>query len=198
MGFYPVYVVDDDISVLESLSFLLKADSYEYATFDNPITFVNQAKGLAPGSILLDLQMPHLSGLELHSTLLSMNIHWPMIVLTAYGDLDNCRRAFKAGAVDFLSKPAESETVLQAIRSADEKLAKILEDEEAVSLYQQLTDREREIVDLICQGYTSKQIGLALDISTRTVDTHRANINNKWGKTSVADFVHIKMAQSKF
>jgi FixJ family two-component response regulator len=138
--------------------------------------------------------MPMISGLQLQQKLLERGIDWPAIMITGHGDINACRRAFKAGILDFLSKPVDEQVLLDALALASAKLDKILEKAEAQKLLAKLTDREQEIFDLICKGFGSKEIAAALTISVRTIDAHRANIAEKLETSSVADFVRLQLS----
>ena len=131
--------------------------------------------------------MPMMSGLQLHEQLMAQGVDWPTIVITGHGDLHACRRAFKAGVTDFLTKPIEEQTLLQAIESAQNRLNQQAERNEARQSLRSLTEREREVLELITKGLGSKEIAAALDISVRTVDTHRAKLAEKLGTGSVAE-----------
>ena len=117
----------------------------------------------------------------------AQGLDWPTIVITGHGDLHACRRAFKAGVTDFLTKPIEEQTLLEAIEAAQAKLRQLAERQEAQRSLQSLTERENEVLALITKGLGSKEIATALDISVRTVDTHRAKLAEKLGTGSVAE-----------
>jgi FixJ family two-component response regulator len=140
--------------------------------------------------------MPTKGGLELQTELTKACIYWPIIVVTGTRDLESCRAAFRAGAVDFLCKPIGGDELREALKPAFAQLETLLERDEASLLVHQLTLREREVFDLLCRGFGTKEIAKVLAISTRTVDAHRANISTKLGTRSVAEFVHIQMLAS--
>ncbi|WP_288191376.1 response regulator [uncultured Phyllobacterium sp.] len=190
---YPVYLVDDDAAVREGLCLLFEAYRINVIAFDGPLTFLREVSLLPPGCLLLDLQMPELNGLELQKELIGKGIDWPIIIVTGYGDLRSCRTAFQSRVVDFLAKPVDPEQLFEALRKAEVLLEIVLEKREAETLFASLTPRENEIINLVCRGWGSKEIATSLNISLRTVDAHRANISEKLGTTSVAEFVQMKM-----
>ncbi|MBD9385690.1 response regulator transcription factor [Agrobacterium sp. AGB01] len=189
-----IYLVDDDEAVRNALSLLLSTYAMQVETFADPITFLAHVETRQPGILLLDLRMPLISGLQVQQKLTERNIDWPIIMITGHGDVNACRRAFKAGVSDFLSKPIDEDILLDAIQSAQGLLQTTLERQEAIGLLASLTSREREVLDLVCQGFSSKDIASALDISARTIDAHRANIAEKLGTSSVAEFVRLTVA----
>ena len=192
-----IYLVDDDEAVRDALSLLLATYGMSVETFADPTIFLAHIDERCPGILLLDLRMPLISGLQLQQKLTERGIDWPTVMITGHGDVNACRRAFKAGISDFLSKPIDEEVLLDAIHSAQTLLQTRLETQEANNLLASLTIREREVFDLVCEGFASKDIAEALDISARTIDAHRANIAEKLKTSSVAEFVRLTMAASQ-
>lgn len=192
-----IYLVDDDEAVREALSLLLATYGMEVETFADPTTFLAHVDARQAGILLIDLRMPLVSGLQVQQKLTERGIDWPIIMITGHGDVNACRRAFKAGVSDFLSKPIDEDVLLDAIHSAKALLQARLERREAADLLASLTGREREVLDLVCQGFSSKDIAGALDISARTIDAHRANIAEKLKTSSVAEFVRLTVAASR-
>ncbi|MBW9089452.1 response regulator transcription factor [Rhizobium wenxiniae] len=192
-----IYLVDDDEAVREALSLLLATYGMEVETFADPTTFLAHVDARQAGILLIDLRMPLVSGLQVQQKLTERGIDWPIIMITGHGDVNACRRAFKAGVSDFLSKPIDEDVLLDAIHSAKALLEARLERREAADLLASLTGREREVLDLVCQGFSSKDIAGALDISARTIDAHRANIAEKLKTSSVAEFVRLTVAASR-
>lgn len=189
----PVYLIDDDATVREGLCLLFEAYKIDVVAFSDPLDFLQKVDLLPAGYLLMDLQMPDLTGLELQRELVRRGIVWPIVMITGHGDLSNCRAAFKSGVVDFLSKPVDPGQLFEALNKAEKALELILERREAEALLATLTPRENEIISLVCRGWGSKEIAKGLNISLRTVDAHRANISEKLGTTSVAEFVQMKM-----
>lgn len=192
-----IYLVDDDEAVRDALSLLLATYSMEVETFADPTTFLAHVDARRPGILLLDLRMPLISGFQVQQKLSERGIDWPIVMITGHGDVNACRRAFKAGVSDFLSKPIDEDILLDAIHSAQTLLQMRLERQEAADLLASLTSREREVFDLVCEGFASKDIAGALDISARTIDAHRANIAEKLKTSSVAEFVRLTVSASQ-
>lgn len=139
--------------------------------------------------------MPVITGLKLQEKLAELGVDWPTIVMSGHGDIEACRRAFRNGAVDFLSKPVDEEDLVEAIQKAQGILEHTLRSKalkaETQSLLAALTGREREVLDRIAQGFSTKQIAEGLGLSPRTVDSHRAAIAVKLGTTSQAEMTRI-------
>jgi FixJ family two-component response regulator len=137
--------------------------------------------------------MPGVSGLTVLDTLMGQGVDQPIIMLTGHGTVDMCRRAFKSGAAEFLEKPVNDEQLLEALQNAVRQHVKSRErnqaDRDAQARFAQLTEREREVLGLIVAGLTNKEIGRALDVSPRTVETHRANLFAKLEAESLAQLI---------
>jgi len=193
MTMAPVYLVDDDEGVRSALSLLLGTYGIRIETFGDPTAFLARAPKLKPGVLLLDLRMPAITGLQLHEKLRAIGCDWPTIICTGHGDVHACRRAFKAGVVDFLTKPIDEQVLIEALQQASGALDQQAERAEAAQLVAQLTDREREVLDMVGRGWSTREIAETLTLSPRTVDTHRANIAQKLGTTSVAEFARLAL-----
>lgn len=193
MTMAPVYLVDDDEGVRSALSLLLGTYGIRIETFGDPTAFLARAPKLKPGVLMLDLRMPAITGLQLHEKLGAIGCDWPTIICTGHGDVHACRRAFKAGVVDFLTKPIDEQVLIETLQQASGALDARAEKAEAAQLVAQLTDREREVLDMVGRGWSTKEIAEALQLSPRTVDTHRANIAQKLGTTSVAEFARLSL-----
>lgn len=193
MTMAPVYLVDDDEGVRSALSLLLGTYGIRIETFGDPTAFLARAPKLKPGVLMLDLRMPAITGLQLHEKLGAIGCDWPTIICTGHGDVHACRRAFKAGVVDFLTKPIDEQVLIEALQQASGALDARAERAEAAQLVAQLTDREREVLDMVGRGWSTKEIAETLELSPRTVDTHRANIAQKLGTTSVAEFARLSL-----
>ena len=187
----PVYLVDDDEAVRRALALLLSTVGIEITGFADPQVFLTQVPRLEPGCLVLDIRMPVISGLKLQERLNEQGIDWPTIVISGHGDIEACRRAFRNGAVDFLSKPVDDQDLIDAIQKGQEVLERTLrqraEKAEMLTLLAILTPREREVLDRIAQGFTTRQIAVGLGLSPRTVESHRAAIGAKLGTTSQAE-----------
>ncbi len=190
-----VHLVDDDAAVRGALALLLRTVGMTVEEHADPAALLARLPAAAPGCLVLDLRMPVMSGLQLQERLLAQGCNWPVILLTGHGGLEACRRAFKAGAVDFLTKPVDEETLIEAVQAAFARLdtarARDAERAEARALLARLTARETEILRLVGLGHATKEIARALDLSPRTVETHRANIAAKLGTASVAEMARL-------
>lgn len=192
---HPVYLVDDDDAVRRALGLLLSTVGIKTMGFAGPQAFLAQVPKLAPGCLILDIRMPVISGLKLQERLAEQGIDWPTIVISGHGDIDACRRAFRNGAVDFLSKPVDEQDLIDAIQKAqgamERMLARRAETAETQALLAALTPREREVLDRIAAGFTTRQIAEGLGLSPRTVESHRAAIGAKLGTTSQAEMTRL-------
>lgn len=189
-----VYLIDDDEAVREAVGLLLRTYGMSVETFADPETFLAHLDPTRPGCLLIDLRMPIVTGLQLHERLVARGVDWPAIMITGHGDVNACRRAFKSGIQDFLTKPVDEHVLVEAIHAAFEILLARLERGEAREQLGQLTEREREVLDMICRGWSSKEIASTLGLSARTIDAHRARIGEKLGTSSVAEFVRLTHA----
>ncbi|MDV2116563.1 response regulator transcription factor [Alcaligenes faecalis] len=192
---YPVYLLDDDAAVRRALSLLLSTVDIPVIEFKDPQAFLAQVSRLSPGCLILDIRMPVVSGLKLQEQLRDRGIDWPTIVISGHGDIEACRRAFRNGAVDFLSKPIDEQDLIDAIQKGQDVLDRHLREQaqqaETLHLLASLTPRERQILELVAQGFTTRQIADALGLSPRTVDAHRVSIGAKLGTTSQAELTRL-------
>jgi FixJ family two-component response regulator len=188
-----VFVVDDDISVRESLESLIQFAGWQPETFASAGEFLARPRPTIPSCLVLDVSLPDLNGLELQKLIASDRADMPIIFITGHGDVPMTVQAMKGGAVEFLTKPFDDEVLLSAIRHAIERSAAVLNDQAEVSAlrrsYESLTPRERDVMKLVVAGMLNKQIGLKLDISEITVKAHRGKMMQKMKADSVADLV---------
>jgi RNA polymerase sigma factor (sigma-70 family) len=195
MGTPVIHVVDDDSSYRTSIFRLLNASGYQVAAYDSATAFLNAIGSARPGCILLDVQMPSLSGLQLQEELAKLSRGWPIIFMTGHGDIPTTVRAIKAGAEDFLSKPISKQILLEAIERALARHAatqQSLEQLDALqSLVSTLTPREAEVFLLMARGKPNKQIAHQLGISERTIKAHRHMVMQKLQVRSFAETVSI-------
>lgn len=186
-----VYLVDDDDAVRDALSLLLETIGLTVRSFASPEVFLGQAAGLPPGCLILDIRMPAISGLKLQEKLVAQGIDWPTVIISGHGDIEACRRAFRNGAMDFLSKPVDEQDLIDAIQKGHSELESrtqiSAERAEAIALVGHLSAREQEVLGMIAKGLTTKQIAEALGLSPRTVESHRAAIAAKAGTSSTAE-----------
>lgn len=188
-----VHLVDDDEAVRESLALLIGTVGLRVMAWAHPQAFLDGFDREAIGAIVLDVRMPGMSGLQLLQRLVDEGVQQPVILLTGHGTVAMCRQAFKAGAAEFLEKPVDDQALLDALQAAVRQHVKRRERQaasrEARERYAQLSPREREVLGLIVAGLTNKEIGRALALSPRTVETHRANLFDKLGTPSLAQLI---------
>lgn len=182
-----IYLVDDDAAVRQAMTLLLRTYHKEVAGFPDGPHLLAHLDTARPGVLLLDLRMPVISGLQLIDQLGQRGIHWPAIMVTGHGDVEACRRAFRAGVTDFLTKPIDEHALMDAITRAEAQLAADLQRDETRQLLSLLTQREAEVLEMVARGLGSKDIATALHLSVRTVDSHRAAIAAKLGTAAVAE-----------
>ena len=193
-----IHLVDDDEAVRHSASFMLRHAGFSVKTYSDGVAFLESAQQAALGCILLDVQMPHMDGLEVQQRLNDLGISLPVIVLTGHGDVEVAVKAMKAGAVDFVEKPYEKQTLVSALTRAFERLEarshKDVLTDEAKGRIERLTPRERDVLIGLVDGFTNKMIAEALDISPRTVEIHRANLMEKLDAPSLSSVLRIAFA----
>jgi FixJ family two-component response regulator len=190
-----VFVVDDDVSVRESLEALIRSAGWQPETFASAEEFLSRPRVLAPSCLVLDVSLPDLNGLDLQKRVTADRIDMPIIFITAYGDVPMSVQAMKAGAVEFLTKPFGDDVLLGAIRHAIERSRTALDHEAEIrslrDCYASLTRREREVMALVVSGRLNKQVGGELDISEITVKAHRGQVMRKMKADSLADLVNM-------
>ena len=188
-----VFVVDDDISVRESLELLIKFAGWQPETFASAGEFLGHPRTMIPSCLVLDISLPDLNGLELQKLIASERTDMPIIFITGHGDVPMTVQAMKGGAVEFLTKPFDDEVLLNAIRHAIKRSAAVLDDQAEIAAlsnsYESLTPREQDVLRLVVAGMLNKQIGLKLGISEITVKAHRGKMMQKMKADSVADLV---------
>ena len=187
-----IHLIDDDEAVRASLALLIGTVGLRVQTWADPQEFMRSFDRQGVGAIVLDVRMPGTSGLTVLDALIDQGVDQPVIMLTGHGTVELCRRAFKAGATEFLEKPVDDEVLLEALQNAVRQHVHSRErhqaDRHAQERYAQLSDREREVLGLIVEGLTNKEIGRALGLSPRTVETHRANL---FAKLQVESLAHL-------
>jgi FixJ family two-component response regulator len=190
-----VFVVDDDISVRQSLELLIRSQGWQPETFESAQEFLAHPRALVPSCLVLDVSLPGLNGLELQKRVAVERTDMPIIFITGYGDVPMTVQAMKAGAVEFLTKPFGDDVLLSAIRHALDRSHSTLGREAEMQVlrdcYASLTRREREVMALVASGLLNKQVGGELGISEITVKAHRGQAMQKMKADSLADLVKM-------
>jgi FixJ family two-component response regulator len=193
-----VFIVDDDVSVRESLDALVRHSGLQAETFPSARSFLARSVVTGPSCLILDVHLPDLSGLDLQALVATDRIDMPIIFISGQGDVPMTVRAMKAGAVEFLTKPLQSEALLRSIKSAlsqsQAALARAMALRTLRESYASLTLREREVMSLVVSGQLNKQVGGALGISEITVKAHRGKMMRKMNADSLADLVTMAAA----
>lgn len=189
-----IYLIDDDEGVRAALTVLLATMGWEVKAFSNGQAFLDTLAVTHPSCVLVDIRMPGKSGMAVLEAIQARDGALPVIIMTGHGNIELCRRAFKGGALEFLTKPIDADVLIETISLALEQHEQVLaahrQQKGYQQLFSQLTAREREVAALIIQGETSKQIAQVLSLSPRTVEAHRANIFAKLDVNSLALLIH--------
>jgi FixJ family two-component response regulator len=192
---HTVVVVDDDVSVRESLELLIQSEGWEPALFESAREFLNHLPSVAPSCLILDVNLPDLSGLDIQQQMSDEKFSTPIIFITGYDDVPTSVRAMKAGAAEFLTKPLDDDILIGAIREAVIRSQVNLAREGALrqlqGRYASLTKREREVMNLVVRGLMNKQVGFELQISEITVKAHRGKVMEKMDATTFVDLVNM-------
>jgi RNA polymerase sigma factor (sigma-70 family) len=190
-----VFIVDDDASVRDSLSLMLSLQGYATATFASAEDFLNALKPDWRGCVVADIRMPGMSGLELQESLRTRHPRLAVIVITAHGDVAAARQAFLGDAVDFIEKPFGPDQIIAAIERGRARLvsgdAAAVVQENFNAAREKLTERERQVMDLMIKGRHNRHIAQDLGISPRTVEVHKARVMEKLGAKDLVDFVRL-------
>lgn len=190
-----VFIVDDDVSVRESLESLVRNEGWKPETFASAQDFLNRPRTLVPSCLVLDISLPGFSGLELQKRVAADRADMPIIFITGYGDVPKTVQAMKAGAAEFLTKPLNYEVLAAAVRKAlDQSRMALTQGNEMQQLrerYRSLTPRERQVMALVVSGLLNKQVGSELGISEITVKAHRGQVMHKMNANSLADLVRM-------
>ena len=193
-----VHLVDDDEAIRRSASFMLRTSGYLVKTYASGVEFLEVAKQVDPGCILLDVKMPGMDGLEVQKALRERHVLLPVVVMTGHGDVGVAVQAMKAGAVDFIEKPFEKAVLLSAINMGFERLEQTgkrqVHGEQARAKLAVLTGREMEVLQGLVGGHPNKTIAYDLGISPRTVEIHRANLMSKLEVASLSEALRIAFA----
>ncbi|MFA7592396.1 MAG: response regulator [Thiohalobacteraceae bacterium] len=193
-----VFIIDDDPAVARSLRWLIEAVKLKVELFTSAQTFLDTYEETTPGCMLLDVRIPGLSGLELQEQLAKRYAyHVPIIFVTGHGDVKMAVRAIQVGAFDFVEKPFRDQELLDKIQRAiifdAEQRGKVAKQVEITELISTLSPREREVFDLVAEGMSNKAIAYTLELSSKTVEAHRAKVMEKLHAKSLADLVKLSM-----
>jgi FixJ family two-component response regulator len=190
-----VFVVDDDASVRTSTERLVRSIGFRVQTFVSAREFLDGARSDGPACLVLDIQLPGPSGLDLQRELGRAGIHMPIIFVTGHADVPTTVRAMKAGAVEFLTKPYRRQALIDAVRGAIERDRVARRERSAATVlrerYEHLTPREREVMTFVVAGLLNKQIAAELDTTERTIKFHRAHIMEKMAAASLPELVRM-------
>ncbi|AIT82446.1 response regulator transcription factor [Novosphingobium pentaromativorans] len=193
-----IHIVDDEEAIRRSAGFMLKTSGYTVATYPSGVAFLREVRHVEHGCILLDVRMPDMDGLEVQKMLIERGVAMPVIILTGHGDISIAVRAMKAGAVEFIEKPFEKATLIEAITAGFERLDGLSKRSEraaeATVLIAGLTSREQDVLKGLADGLPNKTIAFDLGISPRTVEVHRANLMAKLNVKSLSDALRIAFA----
>jgi len=198
MSYEPtIYVVDDDQAMRSSLKWLIESIGMRVRTFESADEFLASYYPGGAGCLLLDVRMPGMSGLELQTHLASREIELPVIIITGHGDVAMAVKAMKAGAVDFIEKPFHDEALLGSIRNAlthgERKRSLRFQRAEIAARLAELTPREHEVMEMVTEGASNREIAAALGVSAKTVEAHRARVMDKMRASSLAELVRMAL-----
>jgi|SRR5450830_5963 len=196
-----VFLVDDDLAVRDSLSLLIKSIGLNVIAYEHPQAFLDDYDASQVGCLILDIRMPGISGLTIQDILKQKGYVIPIIFITGHGDIAQCTRAFKAGAVDFLTKPVDEQSLIDslqmAIKSSIELHRQSKLNADVHAKLSRLSERENEVLHLVVEGMPNKVIADKLRVSTRTVESHRAKLFEKLEVSSLAECVRIQLSVAK-
>lgn len=194
----PVYVIDDESDVRRSLHFLLSTIGLVSWPFASAQDFLDNFPALEPAPVLLDIRMPTVDGLQLLAVMRERGVNWPVIIISAHGDIQVAVKAIKMGAIDFLEKPFSFEALDSCLQSAFAQLAHLTDSFTARSAaraaFALLSPREREVINVLMRGIPNKAAAHMLELSVRTVEMHRANALSKLHVKSIAEVIRLASA----
>ena len=194
----PVFIIDDDAVVRDSLRALIESAGFQVIDYESAASFLAEVSQVTLGCLITDIRMPGMDGLALQQELIKRKFQMPVIVITGHGDVPLAVRAMKAGALDFIEKPFDDEVLLSSVRRGIEREQKTQEQASLAGVATEnlgaLTARERQVLDLLIVGHANKVIAHELDISPRTVEVHRGRVMEKMGARNLSDLVRSALA----
>jgi two-component system response regulator FixJ len=192
-----IYVIDDDVAMRDSLSFLLDAAGFDVTIFETAAKFLEMLPGLEFGCVVSDVRMPGLDGIELLKRMKSGQSPFPIVIMTGHGDIPLAVEAMKLGAVDFLEKPFEDDRLIGMIEAAIRQGEPVAKNEavtrDIASRIATLSPRERQVMEGLIAGLSNKLIARDYDISPRTIEVYRANVMTKMQANSLSELVRLAM-----
>lgn len=192
-----IYVLDDDEGMRRALTTLLATIGHKVSPFSSPNEFLTKHDPTQHGCVILDIRMPEMSGLEVQQQLNKRGSMLPVIFITGHGDVPMAVQAMKEGAFDFIQKPFRDQDLVDRINHALQQDAEnrraVMQKADLRKRFESLTQRERQVLDLVVDGRANKVIAIDLDLSERTVEIHRANVMEKMGARSVAHLVKMHL-----
>jgi len=192
-----IYIVDDEFSIRDSLSMLIELAGFKVESYESALLFLEHFDPNQPACLILDMRMPYMDGLELQEVLIQKCHAIPIIFISGHGDIPISSKAFRAGAIDFLEKPFDNRLLLERLHEAVEKVLftwpEELEKRRILDLYESLTEREKDVFQLITHNNSSKKAAQNLNISYRTVDIHRAHIMKKMQADSLNTLIVLAL-----
>jgi RNA polymerase sigma factor (sigma-70 family) len=190
-----VYVVDDDVDVREGVSALLQSVGLKVVALSSTVEFLTHKRSEEPSCLILDVRLPGLSGLDFQAELAKAQNEIPIIFITGHGDIPMSVKAMKAGAIEFLTKPFREQDILDAVRVALERDRARhelqIQTQSLRTRYDALSDREQQVMRLVCAGLMNKQVAAEIGVSEVTVKVHRHNLMKKLDARSLADLVRM-------
>lgn len=195
-----VHIIDDDMSVRKSLRWLIESVDLEVGCYESANTFLDAFQSGRPGCLILDVRMPGLSGLDLQESMITKNMTIPIIIVTGHADVPMAIRAMKNGAFDFIEKPYNDQYLLdrvqEAIRQSTATHTEDILQQDAQEKIDSLTPREKEVMNMVAEGLSNKKIASRLQLSVKTVETHRANVMFKMKADSLPALIKLVMKAS--
>ncbi len=192
-----IFIVDDNLELCEALAHLFQSVGYDVETFQSAQTFLQNHNNRKRGFVIIDVHMPMMNGLDLLEQLKLRKNRLPVMMMTGYGDIGMAVRAMKLGAVDFIEKPFNEQSLLDVVEKHTLNPADTIESEHIYERIQSLSERERQILDLIIEGKLNKEIAYELSISISTVEVHRANVMKKMQTKRLAQLIKLYL-QAQF